>query len=219
MTRASQTLSGFFLVLAVASAGFAARHAAATWQSAPASTAAQPQVTFNRDIAPMVFRNCAPCHHPGEAGPFPLLTYADVKTHGRQIAFVTSKRNMPPWLPEQSDLKFADELRLSDKEIATIQTWVDQGEIEGSPSDLPPQPTFSAGWQLGKPDVIVRATKPYLLPAGGSDSYWNFVFRTPVHRSRWLKAIEIRPGDKRLVHHANVLVDREENGRRLEKEP
>jgi Flp pilus assembly protein TadD/mono/diheme cytochrome c family protein len=219
MTRTPQTLSRFLLALAIASAGFAERHPAAARQSSLKLAAAQAQVTFNRDIAPIVFRNCAQCHHPGEAGPFPLLTYADVKTHGRQIAFVTSKRIMPPWLPEQSDLKFADELRLSDKEIATIQTWVDQGEIEGSPSDLPPQPTFSAGWQLGKPDVIVRATKPYLLPAGGSDSYWNFVFRTPVHRSRWLKAIEIRPGDKRLVHHANVLVDREENGRRLEKEP
>lgn len=219
MTRAPQTLSGFFLVLAVASAGFAARHAAATWQAAPASTAAQPQVTFNRDIAPMVFRNCARCHHPGEAGPFPLLTYADVKSHGRQIAFVTSKHIMPPWLPDRGELKFADELRLSEEEISTIQTWLDQGEIEGNSSDLPPQPAFTAGWQLGKPDVIVRAEKPYLLPASGSDSYWNFVFRTPVHRSRWLKAIEIRPGDKRLVHHANVLVDREESGRRLEKEP
>jgi tetratricopeptide (TPR) repeat protein len=219
MTRASQTLSGFFLVLAVASAGFAAHRAAATWQSAPKSTAAQPQVTFNHDIAPIVFRDCAPCHHPGEAGPFPLLTYADVKAHGRQIAFVTSKHIMPPWLPDRGELKFADELRLSDEEITAIQGWVDQGEIEGNLADLPPQPAFTAGWQLGKPDVIVRAAKPYMLPASGSDSYWNFVFRTPVHRSQWLKAIEIRPGDKRLVHHANVLVDREESGRRLEKEP
>ena len=217
MKRASETLSVFFLVLVVASAGLAARHSAATPQSAP--TPAQPQISFDRDIAPIVFRNCAQCHHPGEAGPFPLLTYADVKTHGRQIAFVTSKRIMPPWLPEPGELKFADELRLSDAEIAMIQIWVDQGEIEGNPADLPPRPAFTAGWQLGKPDVIVRVEKPYLLPASGSDSYWNFVFRTPVHRSRWLKAIEIRPGDKRLVHHANVLVDREESGRRLEKEP
>ncbi len=219
MTRATQSLSRFFLVLAVASAGFAARHAGATWQSAPKSAAAEPQITFNRDIAPIIFRNCAPCHHPGEAGPFPLLTYADVKSHGRQIAFVTNKHIMPPWLPDRSELKFADQLRLSEEEISTIQTWVDRGEVEGNPADLPLQPAFTAGWQLGKPDVIVRAEKPYLLPASGSDSYWNFVFRTPVHRSRWLKSIEIRPGDKRLVHHANVLVDREESGRRLEKEP
>ena len=219
MTRAPQTLSGLLLVFAVASAAFAAHHGAAKRQSPLKPASSQTQVTFNHDIAPIVFRNCAQCHHPGEAGPFSLLTYADVKAHGRQIAFVTSKHIMPPWLPEPGELKFADELRLTDAEIATIQKWVDQGEIEGNPSDLPTQPAFSAGWQLGKPDVIVRATKPYLLPASGSDSYWNFVFRTPVHSSRWLKAIEIRPGDKRLVHHANVLVDREENGRRLEKEP
>src|ERR1700683_2086338 len=100
MTRASQTLSGFFLVLAVASAGIAARQSGLTRQSRPAATPAQPQITFNRDIAPIIFRNCAPCHHPGEAGPFPLLSYADVRTHGRQIAFVTLKRIMPPWLPE-----------------------------------------------------------------------------------------------------------------------
>jgi tetratricopeptide (TPR) repeat protein len=219
MTRASQTLSGFFLLLAVASAGLAARHSRATRAPAPKAAPAEPQITFDRDIAPIVFRNCAPCHHPGEAGPFPLLTYTDVKTHGRQIAFVTRKRIMPPWLPEPGELKFRDELRLEDAEIALIESWVDQGEIEGNAAELPPRPAFTAGWQLGKPDVILRAEKPYLLPASGSDSYWNFVFRTPVHRSRWLKAIEIRPGDKRLVHHANVLVDREESGRRLEKEP
>jgi len=219
MTRASQALSGFLLVLALATAGLAARHSAASRQSVPKSTTTHTPVTFNHDIAPIVFRNCAQCHHPGEAGPFPLLTYADVKSHGRQIAFVTSKRIMPPWLPDPSELKFTDELRLSEEGISTIQAWVDQGEIEGNPADLPAQPAFSAGWQLGKPDVVVRAEKPYRLPASGSDSYWNFVFRTPVQRSRWLKAIEIRPGDKRLVHHANVLVDREESGRRLEKEP
>jgi Tfp pilus assembly protein PilF len=220
MRHASETLSGFFIVLALASVGVAARRATtATRESARKLAAAEAQVTFNRDIAPLVFRNCAPCHHPGEAGPFPLLTYADVKTHGRQIAFVTQKRIMPPWLPEPGELKFADELRLSDEEIRRIQSWVDQGEIEGHPADLPRPPAFTTGWQLGKPDVIVRAAKPYLLLPGGSDSYWNFVFRTPVDRSQWLRAIEIRPGDKRLVHHANVLVDREESGRRLEKEP
>ena len=142
MTRASKTLSGLLFVFAVASAAFAAHHGAAKRQSSLKPAASQTQVTFNHDIAPIVFRNCAQCHHPGEAGPFSLLSYADVKTHGRQIAFVTSKHIMPPWLPEPGELKFADELRLTDAEIATIQTWVDQGEIEGNPSDLPPQPHF-----------------------------------------------------------------------------
>jgi tetratricopeptide (TPR) repeat protein len=183
------------------------------------SATAQPPVTFNRDIAPIFYRACALCHRPGEAAPFSLLTYADAKSHARQIAAVTKSRFMPPWLPEDGELKFADELRLSADEIARIQTWAEQGATEGDPADLPAQPRFLEGWQLGKPDVIVKAAKPYVLPPSGADNYWNFVFRAPVDRTRWLKAMEIRPGDKRLVHHANVLVDRQQSGRRQETEP
>ncbi len=179
----------------------------------------KPQVTFNRDIAPIFYRSCAQCHRSGEAAPFSLLTYTDAKSHARQIAAVTRSRFMPPWLPEPGPLKFADELRLSESDIARIQDWVEQGAPEGNPADLPPPPKFAEGWQLGKPDVVVKALKAYTLPASGADNYWNFVFRAPVDRTRWLKAIEIRPGDKRLVHHANVLVDREQTGRHQEKDP
>jgi Flp pilus assembly protein TadD len=91
--------------------------------------------------------------------------------------------------------------------------------VEGSPSDLPAKPQFVEGWQLGQPDVVVKATRAFELPAGGSDTYWNFVFRSPVDQSRWLRAIEIRPGDKRLVHHANVLVDRGQTARLQERQP
>ena len=167
----------------------------------------------------MLSQYCAPCHRPGEAGPFPLLTYADAKPRARLIAAVTSTRFMPPWLPEPQESKFADELRLSDEQIAVIQKWVEQGAVEGAAADLPRAPRFVPGWQLGQPDKIIEAEKPYTLPATGSDMYWNFIFRTPVDRTRWLKAIEIRPGDKRVVHHANILVDRGESARRQEKEP
>ena len=213
------TFSGFLALFALGTAGISGSHTTAARQSVPHGAATQQQVTFDRDIAPLIFRNCSQCHHPGESGPFSLLTYADVKSHGRQIAYMTGKHSMPPWLPNPGGPKFAGELRLTDEQIATIQKWVDQGEIEGNPADLPAQPKFAAGWELGKPDVIVRAEKPYLLAASGTDQYWNFIFRTPVHRTRWLKAIEIRPGDKRLVHHANVLVDRQQSGRRMEKVP
>jgi Tfp pilus assembly protein PilF len=178
-----------------------------------------PKVTFNRDIAPILFHSCAMCHHPGEAGPFALLTYADARAHARQIAAVTSKRFMPPWLPEPQELRFADELRLSEDQIDLIQKWVEQGAVEGAPADLPPAPQFVPGWQLGRPDKIIEAEKPYALAASGSDMYWNFIFRTPVDHTRWLKAIEIRPGDKRVVHHANILVDRDQSARRQEPEP
>src|SRR5581483_8714692 len=183
-------------------------------QSRPAHT-----VTFTRDIAPIIFQNCATCHRPGESGPFPLLTYEDVKKHARQIEIVTRTRVMPPWLPAWQDLKFADEMRLSNEQIATIKRWVEEGAPQGNPADLPPKPKFTAGWQFGPPDLVLKAAKPFLLPASGSDMYWNFIFPVPIERTRWMKAIEIRPGDKQFIHHANVLVDRLENSRQREKTP
>src|SRR5580704_14257786 len=109
------------------------------------------QTTFNKDIAPILFHHCAACHHPGESGPFPLLSYRDAKFHARQIAAVTQSRFMPPWLPVPGEFRFADELRLSDAQIAMITDWVKQGAVEGAPSDLPPAPSFAEGWQMGTP--------------------------------------------------------------------
>jgi tetratricopeptide (TPR) repeat protein len=177
------------------------------------------RITFNRDIAPIIFRSCATCHRPGEAAPFSLLNYSDVKKHARQIVDVTQSRAMPPWLPEPQKLKFADELRLSEVEINLIKSWVEQGELEGNPADLLPQPKFVEGWRLGKPDLILTANKPLTLPPQGTDTYWNFIFPVPIQETRWVKAVEIRPGDKRYVHHANILVDREGSSRQRETEP
>jgi tetratricopeptide (TPR) repeat protein len=177
------------------------------------------RVTFNRDLAPIVFRTCAPCHHPGEAGPFSLLTYGDLKSRARQIADVTQRRIMPPWLPEPGEWKFNDDLHLRPEEIALFQKWVQDGMPEGSPSDLPPAPHFNPGWQLGPPDLILRADSSFEVPGSGSDVYWNFIFRVPLEKTRWIKAIEIRPGERRLVHHANLIVDRSQSARRQEKSP
>ncbi|MFZ0293994.1 MAG: tetratricopeptide repeat protein [Candidatus Sulfotelmatobacter sp.] len=182
-------------------------------------SASERQVTFNRDIAPIIFNSCASCHRPGEAAPFSLLTYEDVKKHARQIAEVTRTRNMPPWLPEPQELKFADEMRLPVAQVDLIQKWIDQGEQEGNRADRPPQPKFVEGWRLGKPDLILKAEKPLVLPPEGTDTYWNFIFRLPITETRWVKAIEIRPGDKHFVHHANLMVDREGSARRRETTP
>src|SRR5437867_9700290 len=215
MTCSVRTIVACSLALSsLTAAAFAKHEGPAVRRPRPAAQ----QVTFNRDIAPMLNQYCAPCHRTGEAGPFPLLTYADAKARARQIAALTSKRFMPPWLPEPQELRFADELRLSNEQIALFQKWVEQGALEGVPADLPPAPQFAPGWQLGRPDEIIEAKKPYTLPASGSDMYWNFIFRTPVDRKRWLKAIEIRPGEKRVVHHANILVDRNQSARRQEAE-
>jgi Flp pilus assembly protein TadD/mono/diheme cytochrome c family protein len=228
MTRRYKLFGGLALAVAVVAAvsGLAARagrpprtiYANATQQGTGGLSGGHP-VTFNRDIAPVIFHYCSSCHRPGEAGPFPLLTYEDVKKHGHQIAAVVQTGFMPPWLPEPQSLKFADERRLSGEQIALIQAWVEQGMPQGRPVDLPSQPQFEKGWQLGKPDLIVKAAKPFQLPASGIDTYWNFILPVPINESRWVKAVEIRPGDKRLVHHANILVDRLELSRKMEKQP
>lgn len=188
-------------------------------QSSRAPSSPAPQVTYNRDIAPIIFHSCSTCHRPSEAAPFSLLSYSDAKKHARQIVDVTQSRSMPPWLPEPQKLKFADELRLSDAELNLIQSWVEQGAIEGNPADLPPAPKFVEGWRLGQPDLILTATKPLTLPPSGTDTYWNFIFPVPIQQTRWVKAVEIRPGDKRYVHHANILVDRAGSLRQRESEP
>ena len=216
MRRVSFPSRRMWIAVAVAAAALSGCLARA-WSSEP--NAPPGKVTFNHDIAPIVYRYCSSCHRPGEAGPFPLLTYQDVKKHGRQIVAVTQSRFMPPWLPEPGELKFADERRLTDQQLATIRTWVEQGMLEGKATDLPPRPKFVEGWQLGQPDMILKAAKPYTLPATGTDQYWNFILPVPITETRWVRAVEIHPGDKRLVHHANILVDRYETSRRMEKEP
>src|SRR6202048_1511120 len=217
MIRAGQAIPPLVLLVIFLLSHLA--HGLATPKSPQEVSSANSQVTFSKDIAPILFHYCAACHRPGESGPFSLLSYKDAKSHARQIAAVTQSRFMPPWLPEPGEFKFADELRVSDAQIAMIAHWVEQGAVEGAPSDLPPSPKFAEGWQMGTPDLVIKADKPYQLPASGSDQYWNFIFRTPVNKTRWLKAIEIRPGDKRVVHHANVLVDRMESARAQESYP
>ncbi len=204
-------VTGAVFLFSCALAGFAGQH------SPPRDDSNR--VVFSRDIAPIVFHSCTPCHHAGEAGPFPLLTYGDLKSHARQIADITRKRLMPPWLPSSEGPPFEEDSHLSDQQIALFQKWVADGLPEGNPSELPPAPKFDPGWQLGKPDLILKAAAPFTIPASGSDVYWNFIFREPANSSRFIKAIEIHPGEKRLVHHANLLVDRSESARREEKSP
>ncbi|HUE56351.1 MAG TPA: tetratricopeptide repeat protein [Candidatus Udaeobacter sp.] len=203
------------LALLLAAASVRLGHSEPRFTSA--ETAAE--VTFNRDIAPIVYKYCAPCHRAGEAGPFPLLTYEDTAKFARQIAVITERRIMPPWLPEPGELKFAGELRLSDEQIGIFKRWAEEGAPQGEAKDLPLRPQFTPGWQLGKPDLVLHAKKAYTLAASGTDDYWNFIFPTDFPTARWVKAIEIRPGEKRVVHHANILLDRMQSSRSQEKRP
>lgn len=164
-------------------------------------------VTFNKDIAPIVFHSCAPCHRPGEAAPFPLLTYEDVKRHASQIVDVTGRRYMPPWPPEPGYGDFEGARRLSEDEIRRIARWVEGGAPEGHSAELPAAPRFTEGWELGQPDLVAQISRPFMLPAASGDVFRNFVVPLDLKETRYVRAIELRPGNKRVVHHANVLLD------------
>jgi mono/diheme cytochrome c family protein len=176
-------------------------------------------LTFGHDIAPIVYEHCASCHRPGEAGPFSLLTYDDIKRRATQIVTVTKSGYMPPWLPQEGYGDFADANRLTPEQIRTIADWVSQGSPEGPASGSPQPPHFADGWQLGTPDLIVEAPQAFTLPATGPNVYWNFIVSPGVVKTRFVRAIEIRPSNKRIVHHANVVIDRSHWGREQEKTP
>jgi tetratricopeptide (TPR) repeat protein len=179
-----------------------------------ATARAESPVTFNHDVAPLVYRSCAPCHHPGEAGPFSLLGYADVKKRAEQIAKVTGRRYMPPWPPEPGYGDFVGARRLRDDELALLRRWIEAGAPEGPATERPDPPRFPEGWQLGPPDLVLRADEPFTVPAEGSDVFRNLVVRAKVDSPRYVRAMELRPGDNKVVHHANVLVDRTSEARR-----
>ena len=180
----------------------------------PAATTAP---TFYRNIAPIIYQNCSTCHRPDESGPFSLLTFDDVKKHASQIAAVTKSHFMPPWLPEAGYGEFDEERRLSNAQIQLIQTWVKAGAPAGNPADGSPPPKFKSEWALGAPDLILHVARPYQLGPDGPEVFWNFVIPVPVSTTRWVKAMEVRPGNAKVFHHANVIIDR--SGSTLRKEP
>ncbi|HUS36525.1 MAG TPA: tetratricopeptide repeat protein [Verrucomicrobiae bacterium] len=174
-------------------------------------------VSFSRDIAPIIFENCASCHRPGQSAPFPLLNYADVKKHANDIVKVTADRSMPPWLAEKGTREFIGERRLSSPQIESIAQWAAAGAPEGDARDLPVMPTFPPDWQLGPPDLIVKMPKPYILAPQGSDLYRNFVVAASIPQTRFVRAIEFQPRN-RAVHHVRIKLDSTRQSRRLDEQ-
>ncbi len=175
-------------------------------------------LTFNKDVAPLVFEHCAPCHHSGGVGPFPLTTYDDVRKHALEIAAATQRRYMPPWPPEHGYGDFADDRSLTEKQIRLIADWIAQGKKEGAAADLPPTPRFDSEWQMGPPDLILQMAKPFRMPAGGTDVFRNFVITTGLKQTRYVRGLELRLNNTRVVHHANVVLDRTQSLRRRDGE-
>ncbi len=223
--RAWPRLAGAALVAWLGSAagaesapGPAPLEAGARAQSRPAPGAA----TFARDIAPLLVTHCAACHQPGGIAPFSVLTYRDVRPWARAIRQSALTRSMPPWKPRPGHGgPFVAERRLSDAEIDLIAAWVDAGAPEGDPAELPSTGEARAGgWRLGTPDLVVELPEPYLLRAGGEgdDILRKFAVPIPVRETRYVKGVEFQPGNPRVVHHANLKIDRTPASRRLDAE-
>ena len=172
------------------------------------------QITWSGDIAPLVYKNCTTCHHPGGGGPFSLMTYHDARRWASQMVTVTQSHYMPPWLPEHGFGDFADERRLSAEDIAKLGQWVKAGMPEGDAAMAPPPPAYGDTWEYGKPDLVLTVERPFQLAASGTDVFRNFVLPYPLKETHYIRAMEIRPGAPQIVHHANVLIDRTASFRR-----
>ena len=169
------------------------------------------QVTFNGQIAPIIYQNCSPCHRPGEAAPFYLLSYQEVARKGKTIGKATTQRVMPPWKAEPASYPYRDERRLTDKQIALIQEWVKQGMPEGKDTKQPAPPKFASDWQLGQPNLIVEMPAGFHVPADGPDIYRNIPVPLGLTEEKWITAIDMKPSARAVVHH--VLYFADSNGR------
>jgi len=167
------------------------------------------QVTFTKDVASIIYNHCTTCHRTGEIGPFELESYDDVRNRGQIIKAVTSSRYMPPWKPDPSFSHVLDENYLTDSEINTIANWVDNGMEYGDATEEPPLPVFPDGSLLGEPDLVLEFEQTHIHKGNGQDEYRYFVLPTNFSEDKVIKAIEMRPGNRKIVHHALLFQDTE----------
>jgi hypothetical protein len=167
------------------------------------SKAAAP--TFSHDVAPILYQHCVSCHHPGDIAPMSLLTYSDTRPWATAIREAVITHKMPPWKADSHFGKWSNDPRLSDAEIATLSAWAEGAKAEGDPKDLPAAPVSNDGWKIGKPDAII-AIPEHKLDAAGLDEYTYITVPTHFTEDRWIVAAELRPGNRKVVHHAHVFV-------------
>jgi len=184
-------------------------------EALPSATRDAP-ITFTRDIAPIIYANCTECHRPGESAPFPLQSYRDTQRHAQQIRVVIQDEVMPPWKPAAGFGHFQNERRLSRRDRELLLQWVATGAAQGDPGNAPPLPEFPSGWQLGTPDLILELDGPFSVPANGPDIYRHFVLPSGLTENRLVSAMEFRPGDASVVHHALAYIDRSGTARELD---
>ncbi len=170
------------------------------------------QVTFTRDVAPILYKNCTVCHHPNDIAPMSLMSYKEARPWAAAMKQAVVQRQMPPWHADPGVGKFMNDPRLSDEDIATIVQWVKTGAREGNPSDLPPVPKYQDRWHI-KPDVVLVIPKT-TVAAGNQDDYEYIYVPTNFTEDKWVASAEVLPGDRRVVHHATVSVVSAEEARK-----
>jgi hypothetical protein len=162
--------------------------------------------TYRRDVAPILYENCAVCHRPGEVAPFPLLTYEDARKRAALIATVTRARVMPPWHAETGVIPFQGVRRLTDEQIEVLRQWAAAGAPEGA-DEVPQPPQFPQGWQAGMPDLVVPLPQTFRVPADGPDIYHCQVVPLNFSEDRYVRVVEFHPGGRRVVHHSLMFID------------
>jgi hypothetical protein len=171
--------------------------------------------TFTRDVAPILYKNCVGCHRPGEIAPMSFLTYNDVRPWARGIRQAVTQGVMPPWHADAPDGTFENERRLTAAEKDVIARWAAAGSPQGDPKDLPAVPQLTEGWRIGKPDAVFEMEEEYAVPATGTIEYEYFYIPTKFTEAKWLQGIEVRAGNRELVHHVLVFYQAPPDGPRM----
>lgn len=163
-------------------------------------------VTFNKDVAPIFYKNCVACHRANDIGPMSLITYKESRPWARSIKEKVVSKEMPPWHADPAHGNFSNDRRLSKQDVDTIAAWVDQGAKEGNPKDLPQAPQFEGMWRGGKPDIVLTMPNEYTLGAEGPDEYVYVQIPTNFKEDVWVQAVESIPGNRKIVHHIIAFV-------------
>jgi peroxiredoxin len=165
-----------------------------------------PKITFTRDIAPVLNRHCVSCHRPGSIGPFALLAYHDAVAWAPTIQEIIAQGRMPPWLASPDHGRFANEARLTAAEKQLLTDWIAQGMPEGEASELPPLTVFNDSWRIGEPDLVLSMPTQFEIPAHGTVDYQYFEVDPGFHEDKWVRAAEVRPGNRTVVHHCLIFL-------------
>jgi hypothetical protein len=162
--------------------------------------------TFYKDVLPILQHNCQSCHRTGEAAPMALMTYQDARPWAASIKQALLTKKMPPWFADAAYGHFANDRTLSKSDIDTVVAWVDGGAAAGNQKDSPKPVAFTEGWNVGKPDVILEMPAQYQVPPSGTIEYQHFIVPTGFTEDKWVQVVELRPGNRAVVHHAAVFV-------------